>query len=376
MSEKKKLKVGVIFGGMSAEKEVSLATGRYVYSLVDQQKYEPIPFYMGRDSKIYHIPDKLVIQNKTEDIEKRLDEAEEVLYEELNEKIDVMFIALLGKYGEDGVIQGLLEMLKIPYTGSGILTSSVAMHKRVTRQILRGYEVDVPKDISIWKKDWVESDGHEKVYEEVEEKIGMPVVVKPTREGSSVGVSYADSKETLIGAVDEAFKHDNEVLVEEYIEGVEFMCVILGNENPAAMIPTEVTFEGEIHTYESKYMPGRAQYHTPPRLDDDVVQKIREISVHVYKLLGLKGYGRVDGFVADDRIIVSEPHTGTIMVPSSYVFQQASRTDIKTGKMKAATSKNGLKAGKGASGISPRDLITTIIDLAMDAHSDKKGTLQ
>lgn len=378
MSEESKTKIGVIFGGLSAEKEISLATGRYIYSLVDRQKYEAVPLYMSSDARIFKIPDKLVIQNKTEDVESRLADAEEIKYEDLPKLVDVMFIALLGKYGEDGVIQGLLELLKIPYTGSGILASAVAMDKRVTKRLLQGTGVLVPKDVVIYRSEWDKDKAD--LVESIKEQVGYPVVVKPTREGSSVGVSCVKDEKGLDAAVEEAFKWDNEILVEEFIDGVEFMCVVLGNRNPIAMMPSEVEFEGDIHTYESKYMPGKAQYHTPPRISEEMIEKVREVAVNVYKMIGIKGYGRVDGFVVDDKVYVSEPHTGTIMVPSSYVFQQASRSELKIGKMKGlvgkASSLKGLKGGKVKSGVSPRGLITMIVDLAIDEHAKKKGTLQ
>lgn len=377
MLDDKKTKVGVIFGGLSAEKEVSLATGRYVYSLVDRQKYDPVPLYMAYSGKVYKLPDKLVIQNKTGDIESRLDDAEEIKYEDLKDLVEVMFIALLGKYGEDGVIQGLLELLKIPYTGSGILSSAVAMHKRLTKQILSGSDILVPEDVIIECGMWDDPKEKAKLVSQVKDKLGFPVVVKPTREGSSVGVSFARNEESLDKAVAEAFKWDNEILVEEFIDGIEFMCVVLGNTSPVALNPTEVEFEGKIHTYESKYMPGKSKYHTPPRVSEEIVERVKEIAISVYKVIGIKGYGRVDGFIAGDKIYVCEPHTGTIMVPSSYVFQQASRSELKIGGEKGLGGKSaGLKSGKVKSGISPRGLITTILEFAMEEHLKKKGTLQ
>ncbi|MBN1618730.1 ATP-grasp domain-containing protein [Candidatus Dojkabacteria bacterium] len=385
MTDSNKLKIGVIFGGLSAEKEISLATGRYVYSLVDRSKYEAVPLYMARNANIYKIPDKLVIQNKTDDVESRLEEAERIKYDDLHKYVDVMFIALLGKYGEDGVIQGLLEMLNIPYTGAGVLSSSIGMHKRVTKQLLKGHGILVPEDVVLYRTDWQDDDKREKVVQEMITKLGLPFVVKPTREGSSVGVTFCKDESMIKECVDEAFKWDNEILAEKYIKGTEFMCVVIGNNNPAAMTPSEVDFEGDIHTYESKYMPGRAQYHTPPRISSEMVNKIKDTAVNVYKLMGVKGYGRVDGYVVDDKIYIGETHTGTIMVPSSYVFQQVSRSEISADSIKGASMKSGslksgangsVKGGKVQTGLSPRELITTIVNLAIDAHSNKKGSLQ
>jgi D-alanine-D-alanine ligase len=208
-------------------------------------------------------------------------------------------------------------------------------------------------------------------------------VVKPTREGSSMGVSVVKSEEGLDVAFEYAFKYDSTVLVEEYLRGLEFTCVVWGNENPAAMLPTEIVFEGDFFTYEGKYMPGRTQTITPARVTKEVIEMIRRISVDIYKLIGCVGYGRVDGFIVPKNkeelpkiheltadcvdIYVSEPHTGTIMVPSSFVFQQASKFRIElddrfTGK-------------KISTPLTPRMLVEKIVELALDAYKNKKCLL-
>lgn len=392
MSTISKQRVGVIFGGLSSEKEVSLATGRYVYSLVDHSRFDTVPLYLSSSRKLYRIPDKLVIQNKTEDVEKRILEegsgAEEIELEKLKELVDVVFVALLGKFGEDGVIQGILELLGIPYTGSGILASSACMQKRVTKGILENAGIVTPKHLIINTNSYSPKPSEaEKMLKTIytkDSKFFNPCIVKPSREGSSVGVSYVDSEESFIKAILEAAKYDNEILIEEYIQGTEFMCVVIGNENPVAMLPTEVSFNEKIFTYEGKYMPGRAQYFTPPRnISKEVVQQVRDIAVKSYKALNITGYGRVDGFIkADGTVLINEVHTGTIMVPSSYVFQQAALSSKVLGDFspkggKLSSTKAGKSGGiKGAAGLSPRQLVTTIIDLAIDAHSQKKGTLQ
>ena len=357
-----KLKVGVIFGGISSEREVSLATGRYVYSLLDPAKFEGIPLFMDGKGGIWQIPDRIVILNTTADVEAGLRRgAEKIQLEDLKERIDLVFIALLGKYGEDGCIQGILELLGIPYTGSGVLASAVGMNKRAHKELFRSEGILVARDLAVRKADW--ENNRSKIKDQISKIIGFPCVVKPTREGSSIGVSTAKDKRELERSVKEAFKWDSEILAEEYIEGEEFMCVVLGNEDPSAMLPSEVEFVGEIHTYESKYMPGKAKYHTPIRGSKENIKHIQELAVKVYRLTHCKGYGRVDGFLVGDKVYVSEPHTGTIMVPSSYVFQQAAR------------HKAPLKGGRRVP-LSPRALVTKIIELALEVHEGKKGPLQ
>lgn len=394
MDEKRK--IGVLFGGLSSECEVSLATGRYIYSLLDPAQFSAVPFYLDRQGRLWQVPDKLVIQNTTADIDSRLGtEASPVKFEELPSKIDCVFNALLGKYGEDGCIQGVLELVGIPYTGSGILASALGMDKKIHKKMLAGSGFKVAKDLLIKGSD-VGAD----VVNRISKEIGFPCVMKPTREGSSMGVSVVKGEESLATAFEYAFGYDKEVLVEEYLRGLEFTCVVWGNNEPKAMLPTEIVFEGDFFTYEGKYMPGKTQTITPARLGDEVIKEIQRISVEIYKLIGCVGYGRVDGFVvprsqqrsedpgsrsdssADETlsivgisdlrlsevdIYVTEPHTGTIMVPSSFVFQQASKFRIElddkfTGK-------------KTSSPLTPRMLVTKIVEMAFEAHRNKKGLL-
>lgn len=350
-----KLCIGVLFGGKSSEKEISLATGRYIYQLVDQSLFVPLPIFMDGKGGIWEIPDKLVIQNTTSDVERRLaKEAKKLQWEDLPKKVEVIFNALLGKYGEDGCVQGILELLNLPYTGSGILASALAMDKKVMRELLlyKGYKV--PKGMVITKSE---------DKKQITEKIGFPCVVKPTREGSSVGVVVSHSEKELEQAIEKSLFFDREVLIEEYIKGKEFMCVVWGNEQPQAMLPTEVVFTGEIHTYESKYMPGKAQYFTPIRVEKKIISEIQRQAVEIYKLLGILGYGRIDGFVKGEEIYIGEAHTGTIMVPSSYVFHEVSRTKVE------------LKGKSSVVPMTPRLWVTKIIEMAQEAHQKKKGLL-
>jgi D-alanine-D-alanine ligase len=365
-NQKKKLRVGVFFGGKSAEKEVSLATGRYVLNLLDSSKYEAIPLYMSYSGLIWRLPPKLVLQNTTKDVEEKLEaSAQHIRFEDLPTIIDFAFIALLGKFGEDGAIQGVLDLVKIPYSGSGILASAVCMHKGVHKRFLRINNITVAEDIPLYRVDYKTTRSIESIIEEINNRFGFPVIVKPVAEGSSIGVSSVRSADKLADALDEAFKWDDELLIEEFITGQEFMCVVVGGEEPVAMLPSEVEFAGDIFTYENKYMPGQAVYHTPIRAPQEKIKEIQDIAVKVYRMLNIQGYGRVDGFLKNkETVYISEPHTGTIMVPSSYVFQQASLQDI------PVKAKGGIK-GKGGAKFNPRTFISTIIDLGMAAHAEK-----
>ena len=362
-----KLRIGVIFGGKGEEREVSLATGRYVFSLLDTQKYIGLPIFMDPKGQIWEIPEKLIIQNSTKDVISRLEnEAIKIRFEDLKEKIDIIFIALLGKYGEDGCIQGVLELLKIPYTGSGILASALGMDKKYHRILLESAGFKIARGICFNKDAWKTQSS--KLKSQILEEIKLPCVFKPTREGSSLGVSVVKNEKNIEGAVNKAFGYDSEVLVEEFLKGMEFTCVVWGNDNPIALLPTEVVYTGDFFDYESKYMPGKTQTITPARLPDKKIKEIQETAENVYKLVGIKGYGRVDGFVVKGEIYITEPHTGTIMVPSSFVFQQASQYRIEL--------KDEFRGGKKIStSLNPKLLITKIIEEGIKAHKDKKGPL-
>ena len=366
-----KQRIGVLSGGCSSEKEVSLATGRYVLNLLDPREFQGIPLYMDWSGRLWKIPPKLVIMNTTKDLEQQLAaHATRVRYEELPEQVDLIFNALLGKFGEDGCIQGILEMLGVKYTGSGILSSAMTMNKRTVKRILESNGYFTAKDIIVTRD---EAGEFTALAKRVATEIKYPLIVKPVAEGSSVGVSYVKDASELHTALEEAFRWDEEIIIEEFITGQEFMCVVFGLDEPTAMLPSEVEFTGPIFTYESKYMPGRAVYHTPVRTSPENIEKIRRLAVDTYSLFRIRGYGRVDGFLMPDgRVCVSELHTGTIMVPSSYVFQQASLQVLPGGKSELPGK--GFK-GKGGGNFNPRTFISTVIDYAKLAHENKKGSL-
>ncbi|MBU0708227.1 hypothetical protein KJ596_00560 [Patescibacteria group bacterium] len=365
-----KTKIGVIFGGLSSENEVSLATGRYIFSLLDPQQHESIALYLDRFGKVWQIQPKLVLQNTTADIENKLKDSQvatRVEWEQLSSLVDLIFIALLGKVGEDGTIQGIFELLDIPYTGSGILSSAIGMNKKVHKKIINQAGIAVARDITIRKTDWDNLAKRKELAKYINDELQFPVIIKPVAEGSSIGVTKVNCSEDLDHALMNAFQWDSEALAEEFITGHEFMCVVWGNRNPQAMSPTQVQFEGDIYTYEGKYMPGKTKTITPAPFEKDTLREIQETAVKVYEMIGIQGYGRVDGWVTNDQerdmIIIGEPHTGTIMVPSSYIFQQAAKFNIE------------LKNKKVQTGMSPRTFVSEIIRLAKDAHGSKKQML-
>jgi D-alanine-D-alanine ligase len=346
------MRVGVILGGISAEREASLASGRQVCVHLNPQKYSTVPLFMDLEGRLWHIPHKLLIQNTTADILARLEgESTRVGYEELPSLIDFAFIALHGKYGDDGCVQGLLELLGIPYTGSGVLASAVCMDKYMAHRLLRQAGVEVARELLVEDLDWDEDP--EGVRQQITETVGLPCVIKPDREGSSIGVSVVSEESEINEALREAFSWDNLALVEERLEGLEFSCIVLGNDELQAMVPTETATTNEYLTYEDKYMPGQSQKITPARVSKEVLEKIQREVVKAYRALGMANYGRIDGFLLDgSRVLITDPNTSSGMNPSSFLFHQAA--DI---------------------GLNPMMLFDRMIELAVEAHAAKKGPL-
>ncbi|MDD5476309.1 MAG: D-alanine--D-alanine ligase [Syntrophales bacterium] len=349
-----KLRVGIIFGGMSSEREVSLNSGRNVYDNLDRDRYEAVPLFMDGDGGIWVLPWKLVSQNTTVDIAERLaGEAERISYEDLGDLINVAFIALHGKYGDDGCIQGLLELLGIPYTGSGVLASALGMDKDVQQRLLKESGIGVPRSIVISEVEW-KSDG-DAVSERLSSTFGFPLVTKPIREGSSFGVTIIRNPDQIAGGIDAALIWDSEVLVEEYLEGIEFSSIVLEeNGFPIPLAVTEIQPRSSFFTYDDKYMPGQCRKFTPPKsIPGEAVETIKSEVVRAFQSLGFRCYGRIDGFyLKSGEVFITDPNSSAGMAPSSFFFEQAAE-----------------------SGMSPSDIISRLVDISISIHAAKQGPL-
>lgn len=349
--ERSRLRVGVIMGGMSWEREISLESGRNIYHNLDLSKYEGVPIFLDSKGRLWEMTLPLLVQNTTADIEARLEkEATRIPYEKLKELVGFVYIGLHGKYGEDGCLQGLLELLGIPYTGSGILASAIGLDKHMTRRLLAAAGIRAPRYLAISERAWHEQ--REEMEKEIEETLGYPCVVKPTREGCSIGLSVVREGEGLAPAMEKAFQYDITCLVEELLRGTEITCGVIGNENPIVFLPTETPPRGDFLTLEEKFLPGEGENITPARLPQEMIEKVQKVMLQAYKALGTKVYARIDGFVVDGEVIVTETNTLPGMTPSTCIFHQAAEE-----------------------GMSPMDLITKVIELSLEAHSKKKGPL-
>jgi D-alanine-D-alanine ligase len=339
---------------MSSEREVSLNSGRNVYDNLDRDTYEPVPIFMDATGRLWVIPWQLISQNTTKDIAERLEkEARRISYEGLKNEIDFAFISLHGKFGEDGCLQGLMELLGIPYTGAGVLASALGMDKHIQQKILQAEGLGVPRSILVPEQEWLENP--QKITEEVTDVIGFPCFAKPPREGSSIGVTLVRNEATLAAGITEAMKWDRAVLVEEFLDGKEFSTIILEEAGEyQALEVTEIYPQSEYFTYDDKYMPGRCRKFTPPRnISAEDVEKIKQEAIRAFRALGFRSYGRIDGFyMKNGRILITDPNSSSGMAPSSFFFEQAA-----------------------SAGMLPSMIISRLIENAIIIHREKKGPL-
>ncbi len=267
--------------------------------------------------------------NATADIEKCLDtEGKRIYYEDLKKLVDFCFLGLHGKYVEDGALQGLLEILEIPYNGPRIIGAAIGMDKIFQKQLLKAAGLHYPPHVIVHKHEYAENPG--KSEKDIEHELGFPCVVKPSNEGCSTGISKVTKHSDLKAAIVEAFKWDESILVEKFMDMMEVTCVVLGNEHPVALLPTETPFKGDFLTVEEKFLPGDAQMITPPRVPEADVKKMQEEFVKAYQAMNLRVYARIDGFwdIKEKRLYINEPNTLPGVTPSTMVFHQAAEAGM------------------------------------------------
>ena len=294
------MKVGVIYGGMSTEHDVSMMSGKNVLENLDKKKCDIIPIYIDKNGKWY-------INNK--EIKNIVDKLKEM---------DVIFPVLHGLYGEDGTIQGMLELLKIPYVGCDIISSSMCMDKVYTKCVLQKANIKQAKYIYIKNENTYVNEEFEEIKLEndeivklVEEKLQFPVFVKPSNSGSSVGVTKASNGPELIKAIEEACVYDKKVLVEEAIVGKEVECAVLGNDNPKASTVGEILSAEEFYSYDAKYNNAESKTRIPAQISEEKIEEIRRTAVKAFKAMDCKGLARVDFFVKNEtnEVYINEINT-------------------------------------------------------------------
>lgn len=332
----KRLRVGVFMGGKSVEREVSFNSGRTVCDHLDTQRFEVIPIFQSETGLLYILPWRFMPRGKISDFLHRLPyEAQQIAWEDLKNLVDFIYLAVHGRYAEDGTLQGMLEILKIPYLGSKVFSSALVMDKILQRDFLALHGIPLAKAITLTPH---EINNFEKYAAEIfnklaNEKINFPCIVKPHKEGSSIGVTVVfnkdDLKDALVKACSTHSGKQQSVLVEEKIEGMEFTSLILIDKVTREPLPlpiTEIVTEPGTHffDYEQKYMPGRATKITPARCTDEQLKKIQDVCIKAMKVLGIRTIARIDGFLThDNEVIIFDPNTLSGMSPSSFLFRQA-----------------------------------------------------
>jgi D-alanine-D-alanine ligase len=294
-----RVRVAVLMGGRSSEHEISLASARSVIEALDPARYEAVTVEIGRDGRW-----ALGSASRGE-LERDGRSAVETLpvptsrVPETLAGVDVVFPVLHGPFGEDGTVQGLLELADVPYVGAGVTASALCMDKDLFKSVLRDKGIPVTKSVTLLRSQ-----------DSVENPFGFPVFVKPARLGSSVGISKARSEKELRAGIELAFQHDEKVLVEEFVSGVEVECSVLGNEQPFASIPGEIAANADWYDFSAKYDEGGMELVIPPRVSQEAIERVQELSVQAFRVTDCEGMARADCFVRDDgEVLVNELNT-------------------------------------------------------------------
>ncbi len=285
--------VGILFGGKSAEHEISLLSSKSIYDAIDKSKYDVSLIGIAKDGRWF-------LGEEANNSLALLPYRQEhnvigINGNDCTHKLDVIFPVLHGPLGEDGTIQGLLKLADIPFVGAGTMGSAVAMDKDVMKRLIRDAGLPTAKFITLQQADKNKID-----FETVNALLGMPVFIKPANMGSSVGISKVTTEKEFNQAVASAFEFDRKIIIEEHINGREIECSVLGNDEPIASIPGEIIPHHEFYSYEAKYLDDNgASLVIPADIPDKSVADIQELAIKSFQVLGCEGMGRVDFFLTD-----------------------------------------------------------------------------
>ncbi|MFJ5770708.1 D-alanine--D-alanine ligase [Psychrobacillus sp. NPDC093180] len=318
-----KIKLGLLYGGKSAEHEVSLLTARAVSQAINFEKYEVYPIYITKTGEwikgsVLTGPAESVETLKLGETVSKPNNISSFLPVEGNDnsQLDVIFPLLHGPNGEDGTVQGLLEVLNLPYVGNGVLASAAGMDKVVMKQLFEVAGLSQVPYVHFIRKEW--KSNQETLIQKMEESLKWPLFVKPANLGSSVGITKATNREELIKAVELAFKYDRKIIVEQGIKARELEMSVLGNDNPKCSIAGEVLPTKDFYDYEAKYEDGTTNYAIPAVISDDLLERMEDAAIRAFKVLDCSGLVRADFFVTDkEEIIINEVNTMPGFTPIS-----------------------------------------------------------
>lgn len=359
-----KIRVGILFGGQSAEHEVSLQSAKNVIEAIDKSKYDVVLIGIDKEGG-WHLQEgsrfllnadnpKLIKLSTTSGNlavvpEKQTQKIVSLSNHQTVGTIDVVFPILHGPYGEDGTIQGLLKLADIPFVGAGVLGSAIGMDKDVMKRLLQGAGIPVAKSLVLTHLSKTTID-----FNSVVAELGLPFFVKPANLGSSVGVSKVSNEQEFGRALDEAFSYDRKILLEESIQGREIECSVLGNDDPIASVPGEILTDHTRHqfySYEAKYIDEHgAGLEIPANLPEHIVKEVQELSVKAFKVLCCEGMARADCFLTpENRVFINEINT----IPGFTKISMYPKL-------------------WEASGISYTELIDRLIQLALERYDQEK----
>lgn len=393
----KKLRVGILFGGRSGEHEVSLLSAASVFNAIDKSKFEVVPIGITKQGHWVTAADaERLLQGKTADPQERhlragdpeatpaaavlangqsvvvppephqpgsslaafqTDASSQALVRRAADRainVDVIFPVLHGTFGEDGTIQGLLELADLPYVGAGVLGSAAGMDKDIMKSLFRAAGLPIVKHVTVLRGDWEEE--AKKIQKLVESKLKYPVFVKPANLGSSVGISKAHDRKELGPAIVEAARFDRKIVIEQGVGGSkqkarEIECAVLGNDKPEASVPGEIVPGQEFYDYNAKYLDEGSQLIIPAKLSKTETKKVQQLAIAAFKAVDCSGLARVDFLMESKsrKIYLNEINT-----------------------MPGFTSISMYPKLWAATGVTYPDLIERLIQLGLDRHQEKK----
>lgn len=310
----------LVYGGKSAEHEVSLQTAKAVISAVDKAKYDITPIYITSKGEWVRGPQ---IDGPVDDVKKLQFTNEEAtsaitIFQgaEQADQPTVVFPLLHGPNGEDGTVQGMLELLNVPYVGNGVLASAAGMDKIVMKNLFAQAGLEQVNYVATTKHEWKENQAA--IIEEMENHLGYPCFVKPANLGSSVGISKASNREGLVEAMNEALKFDRRIIVEQGVIAREIEVGVLGNEKPACSVVGEIVPTKDFYDYKAKYVDGDTAMIIPAQLSEEVVKEVKEKAIVAYKVLDCAGLVRADFFLTEDgKLVINEVNTMPGFTPFS-----------------------------------------------------------
>jgi D-alanine-D-alanine ligase len=345
-------RLAILYGGRSAEHQVSVVSARSVMEALDPDRFEVVPIAITRDGA-WLLPDRSPLELAASD--GALPEVEPagrelaVRPEEGVSGVDVVFPILHGPFGEDGTVQGLFELADLPYVGSGVLASALAMDKAMAKVVLAQAGLPQGPYLVVPERDWLA--GPDRAAAEVAGRLAYPVFTKPARLGSSIGISKVKTPGELAAGLATAFAHDTKAVVEQGIAARELECGVLGNDAPEASVVGEVIPSHEFYDFEAKYLDDALKLEIPAQVPDAVRAQVRELSLRAFQALDCEGFARVDFFYeeATGRVLLNEVNTIPGFTPKS-MFPML----------------------WAASGLTYPDLVARLVDLAIERHAARR----